>query len=39
MMPLYALVFVGTTALTIVYYYSWDRMAAPVQNGCICRSA
>ena len=29
MMPLYALVFVGTTALTIVYYYSWDRMAAP----------
>ena len=29
MMPLYALVFVGTTFLTIAYYYSWDRMAAP----------
>jgi cytochrome bd ubiquinol oxidase subunit I len=28
MMPLYALVFVGTTFLTIAYYYSWDRMAA-----------
>ncbi len=29
MMPLYALVFVGTTLFTIVYYYTWDRMAAP----------
>lgn len=29
MMPLYALVFVGTTFLTIAYYYSWERMAAP----------
>lgn len=28
MMPLYALVFVGTTFLTIAYYYSWDHMAA-----------
>lgn len=29
MMPLYALVFVGTTFLTIAYYYSWEKMAAP----------
>ncbi|WHZ24990.1 MAG: hypothetical protein OJF47_004102 [Nitrospira sp.] len=29
MMPVYALVFVGTTFLTIAYYYSWERMAAP----------
>ena len=29
MMPLYALVFVGTTFLTIAYYYSWERMAEP----------
>ncbi|GMV52048.1 cytochrome ubiquinol oxidase subunit I [Nitrospirales bacterium NOB] len=29
MMPIYALVFVGTTFLTIAYYYSWDRLAGP----------
>ncbi|MBX3238086.1 MAG: cytochrome ubiquinol oxidase subunit I [Nitrospiraceae bacterium] len=29
MMPLYALVFVGTTLLTIVYYYTWNRLSAP----------
>ncbi len=29
MMPVYALVFVGTTFFMILYYYSWDRMAAP----------
>jgi cytochrome d ubiquinol oxidase subunit I len=28
MMPLYALVFVGTTFLTIAYYYSWGRLTA-----------
>jgi cytochrome bd-type quinol oxidase subunit 1 len=32
MMPLYALVFVGTTLLMIVYYYSWDRMSVPARK-------
>lgn len=29
MMPVYALVFIGESALLILYYYSWDRMMQP----------
>ena len=28
-MPVYAVVFVGTSLLLVVYYYSWNRMAEP----------
>jgi cytochrome bd ubiquinol oxidase subunit I len=28
-MPVYAIVFVGTSLLLVVYYYSWNRMAEP----------
>lgn len=29
MMPIYAFVFLGETIFLVLYYYSWDRMAAP----------
>ncbi|MEW6545219.1 MAG: cytochrome ubiquinol oxidase subunit I [Nitrospirota bacterium] len=29
MMPIYALVFLGESVALILYYYSWERMAAP----------
>ena len=36
MMPLYALVFVGTTFLTIAYYYSWSAWLSLRPSGSIC---
>jgi cytochrome bd-type quinol oxidase subunit 1 len=32
MMPVYAVVFLAEAAVLVLYYYSWDRMAAPAHK-------